>query len=243
MGSSTQTNKESASSEEQEQVVVARVLSNFRPKDENKPVKQRVQNQARRRVVSVFKDNSSSSSPHNILQYQQWRSMDLLSDVFSIYPTQKQSQQQSCFSNLLPPLTASKILPPTSGENKPSLHSFNKPIMPVQVRSRSQVKMQEIPPPLEEHQKDEEEWLNGKSVVTEKLNEDCDNSSCLFRQKPTYQLPFPLPQAGKLNTPMSDYCSQQQTQIRTRPFRPLSSPVTAARTGTMSPASIPLPKI
>lgn len=234
LGSSS--NKETESSEEPEQGVVAKVLSNFRPKYENKSLKQRDQNQARRRVVSGYRDNSSGSSTHNTLQYRQWRSMDLLSDFSSIYPSQQQNQQQNCFSALLPPLTASKILPSTSRENKPSLYSSNRPI-PVQVRSRSQVKTQEVPPPLEEHQKDEEEWLGGKSDITEKSIEKdpSANSSCVFTPNPTHQRPFPLPHAGNLNTPMSDY-SSRQAQIRTKPFRP-PTPI-----GTITPSAIPLPR-
>ncbi|XP_043724155.1 double-stranded RNA-binding protein 3-like [Telopea speciosissima] len=209
--SSSHTKKDGDSSEEQEEVVVTRILSNYRPKDENKSLKQRDQNQARRRLVSSHGENniSSSSSCHNTLKYQQWRSMDLISDFSSIYPTQTQNQNQNCFSKILPPTTSVR-------ENKPSLHSSNRAI-PVQVRSRAQVNIQEIPPPLEEHQKDEDEWLNGKSEGTD---------------KPAYLRPFPL----------THYCSQR-TQMRTSSLGSVSTPIAAAPTGNPTRAALPLPNI
>ena len=86
------TNKESESNEEQEQAFVARVLSNFRPKDGNKPFRQKDQQQLRRRVTLGYKENSSASSG-NTLHYQQSRCLDLLSDVSSVYPAQPHRQQ------------------------------------------------------------------------------------------------------------------------------------------------------
>ncbi|KAJ8649224.1 hypothetical protein MRB53_002247 [Persea americana] len=85
-------NKESESNEEREQAVVARVLSNFRPKDGNKPFRQKDQQQLRRRVTLGYKENSSASSA-NTLHYQQSRCLDLLSDVSSVYPAQPHGQQ------------------------------------------------------------------------------------------------------------------------------------------------------
>ena len=86
------TNKESESNEEREQAVVARVLSNFRPKDGNKPFRQKDQQQLRRRVTLGYKENSSASSA-NTLHHQQSRCLDLLSDVSSVYPAQPHRQQ------------------------------------------------------------------------------------------------------------------------------------------------------
>jgi hypothetical protein len=159
------TNKEADTTEEQDQTAVARVLSNFRPKDECKQVR-RDQNQAKRRMVRTHRDiscgSSSSTSSNHIQQRQQWRLMDLLMDFVPEGPSKKQNS----FVSLLPPLpprTASKILPPTLP---------NRPI-PVKVRGRSQI----ITPPLEDHQKDEEEWLGGKK-------EGPSNSSSIYKQFP-----------------------------------------------------------
>ncbi|KAJ4973347.1 hypothetical protein NE237_006521 [Protea cynaroides] len=223
LGSSSQTNKDSEGSEEHEQVVVARVLSNFRSKDENKTARQKDQSQSRRRVVPCCRDNNngSSSSCHNTLQYQQWRSMEL-TDFSSIYPTQRQNQNQKCYSALFPPPTASKILQTMFiRENKASPYPSN----------RSQVNIQ-VPPPLEEHQKDEEEWLNVKSENTEKPIEkgpNHDSSSRVFRQRPSYQRPFPL-----------THCCGQRSQMRTSTFGPVA-PIAAApmETGTRAAPSLP----
>ncbi|XP_043706398.1 double-stranded RNA-binding protein 3-like [Telopea speciosissima] len=207
LGSSSQTNRDSEGSEEQEQVVVTRVLSDFKPKDENKTARHRDQSQSRRRVVPSYRDNNngSSSSCHDtILQYQQWRSMDLLSDFTSIYPNQRQNQNQNqnqnCYSVLFPLPTASKILKPNSTreKNKASPYPSNRAILP----------------PLEEHQKDEDESLNVKSESTEKPIEK------VLRQSPSYQRPFPL----------THYCGQR-TQMRTTTtttFGPVSAPIAAA---------------
>ncbi|XP_042485295.1 double-stranded RNA-binding protein 3-like isoform X2 [Macadamia integrifolia] len=218
LGSSSQTNKDNESSEEQEQVIVARILSNYKPKDENKTLKQRDQNHERRRVVLSHGDNniSSTSSCHNnTLKYQQWRLMDLYSDLSSIYPTQTQNQSQNSFSAPLPPPIISKILPTSARESKPSLDSSNRAIT-VQVRNGSKVNIQEIRPPLEEHQKDEEEWLNGKSNVTEEQIEKDAKSGCVFKQTPGYQWPFPL-----------THYRNQRTQMRTSNLGPVSTPIAA----------------
>ncbi|KAF8398770.1 hypothetical protein HHK36_014628 [Tetracentron sinense] len=177
-------------------------------------------------MMSGYRDNSTGSSSHNTMQYRQWRHMNLLSDFSSVCPTQPQNQQQSCFSALLPPPplpTASKILPPTSSNMSIS----------AQFRSKSQVQIQEILPPFEEHQKDEE-CLDGKSDIIKKpIEKDPkSNSSSLFGPNPTYR-PLELSNTGRLNVPLPDH-SIQQTQIRSRPSRsPSSSSATA----------IPLPRI
>ncbi|KAF8390698.1 hypothetical protein HHK36_025225 [Tetracentron sinense] len=240
---SSQSNRETESSEEQDRVVVARVLSNYRPKDENKLVRLRDQNQARRRMVLGYRDNSTGSSSHNSPQYQQWRYMNLLSNFSSVHPTQSQNQKHSSFLALLPPPPlpkASKILPPTSSRNNsPSLYSSNMPI-PVQVRAESQVKIQEILPPLEEHQKDDEQCLNGKSDIIEK-DPNNSNSSSAFR--PKHYRSLLLPYTGRFNTPVPDH-STQQTQTRCRPFRPPTPFSTAiAPSRTMASEAIPLPKV
>ncbi|XP_077227623.1 double-stranded RNA-binding protein 2-like [Tasmannia lanceolata] len=245
-------NKEIEINEEQEQVVVARVLSNLRPKDENRKARQKDHNQVRRRMM-FYRDNSLSNP--NTLQYQQWRSLDLLSDVSSVHPTQQRHHQSSF---LAPPPTGSKILPPmpifqqstntpqdpSLSRDNPSLYSSNRPI-PVQIRGKSQVKIQEIPPPLDEHQKDEDEWLYGKSDITEKANKKDPNNaktSSVFSFNSTHPMPlFPMYKTANPNTPISDH-NTQQTQIRTSPFRPSHFPQTALPPmGTM--LEIPHPRM
>ncbi|OVA20933.1 Double-stranded RNA-binding domain [Macleaya cordata] len=104
LGSSSQTSKETESNEEQEQVVVARVLPKFSPKDETKPGKQRNLNQARKRMVPGYRDNNNRcGSSQNSLLYPQWRSMGLLSDFYPV-SGQNQNQQQSRILGPLPPL-------------------------------------------------------------------------------------------------------------------------------------------
>jgi len=57
------TNKEADAGEDQDQTAVARVLSDFRPKDEGKQVRRRDQNQAKRRMVrTTHRDVSCGSS-------------------------------------------------------------------------------------------------------------------------------------------------------------------------------------
>ncbi|KAJ6754521.1 DOUBLE-STRANDED RNA-BINDING PROTEIN 6 [Salix purpurea] len=149
--------KEVDTREEQDQAVVARVLSNFRSKDEGKYARKRDHNQARRRMVRGHKDSSgasSSSTSNNLLLYPHRRLLDLILDSTSDGSIQ---MQKSSFMSLLPPpppRTSSKILPPPSLVDNPSLYSSNRPL-PVQVKGKSQVHV-----PLEkEHLKDEEEWL------------------------------------------------------------------------------------
>jgi hypothetical protein len=213
------TSKEAVSREEQDQAVVARVLSNFRPKDEYKQARRRDQNQAKRRMLRTHRDfscgSSSTSSNQNQIQHQQWRLFDLLLDSVS----EGSSQIQNSFVSLLPPpppRTASKILPPTSPRDILSPYSSNRCI-PVQVRGRSQII---TPPILEEHQRDEEEWLGGKSDIIKKPieKEGSSNSSSNF----VYGASSIYRQfTGKLNTSMLDSTTQQheqQSHIKTRPL-------------------------
>ncbi|OMO99406.1 Double-stranded RNA-binding protein [Corchorus olitorius] len=173
------TNKESDNKEDQDQAVVSRVLSSFKPKDvetRQQQFRRRDFNfnhhQAKRRMVKGNRDISSPSSSSsssstsgngNSLFHQQWRLMDLLMD--SGMDGSSSTQKQNSFVSLLPPpppRTASKILPPS-----------NRPI-PVQIRGKTEVKLPPPPPPpppppavLEEHLKDEEEWLGVKSIEKE----------------------------------------------------------------------------
>ncbi|GLT27193.1 hypothetical protein SLA2020_022100 [Shorea laevis] len=151
------TNKEGDNHEEQDQAAVARVLSCFKPKDENKQVRRRDHhNQARRRMV---KNGPSTSS--NALLHQQWRLMDLLMDPAMDGSTQRQNS----FVSLLPPpppRRASKILPPTTSETK----------------------IQNIPsPPVEEHLKNEGECSNTRNSVSSNSVYGA-NSNSLFKPGP-----------------------------------------------------------
>ncbi|KAM5582070.1 double-stranded RNA-binding protein 5 [Rosa sericea] len=192
---SLMTNKEGESSgdqEQQEQAVVTRLLSNFRlsnKEDHSRQLRRRSdhQTQARRRTVRgahnhshSYRDNNASTSTNSLVQnLQHWRLIDdLLTDL--VPRVSSNSHKQSSFASLLPPpppRTESKILPPTATLNKSDNSSYyNRPI-PVQMRgsSRSQV----VPPPLEEHQKDEEEWLGTKSdsLISKRPNTEKEGHS------------------------------------------------------------------
>lgn len=243
LGSLSQTNRETESIEEQEQVVVSRVLSNFRPKDGNRASRQKDQQQVRRRLMLGYKEINSASSSKT-LQQKQWRCLDLLSDSSSVCPSQLCHRQQSCFLTLPP--TGSRIFPPhpifqqsgvhsqessSTKDNHPSLYSSNRSI-PVQVRSRFQDKMQEIPPPLEEHLKDEEEWLSGRSDFREKpidKEPNCANKSSAFNPNNNCHIPFSMPRTPNLNT---------QTQLRTGAVRH-SSPLSPVAPSIPTMPTIP----
>lgn len=211
-------NREADISEEQDPAVVARVLSNFSPKDECKHTRRRDQNQTKRRMVRAHRDISwgSSSSSSNHMLKQPWRLMDLFMDSVP----EGSLKKQNCFVSLLPPpppRTASKILPPTSPRDSPSPYPSNRSI-PVRVRGRSQI----IAPPIEEHQRDEEEWLGGKSGVikmpaetegpSNSSSSSVDGASSIYRQ-------FPLSCMGKMAAIMLDNnAEREQSHITTRPF-------------------------
>ncbi|KAF9607321.1 hypothetical protein IFM89_033909 [Coptis chinensis] len=202
VGSTSQTKKETESSEEQEHLVVARVLSKFSAKRENRTLRHRNQSQVRKRLIL----------DHRVLQHQQWRTMGLSSDSSSSCSIQQRTA-------LLPRAlsTSSKILPPSSStdeSNYSSLCSPNKGI-PVQVKSNSLAMKQDIAPPLEEHQKDEDEWLCKKAIITEKpTGKDPNNANpnSVFRQQPKYLSPF-----------NSSFLDHTQQNIHPRPYRPATS--------------------
>ncbi|KAF6147252.1 hypothetical protein GIB67_031095 [Kingdonia uniflora] len=174
---SSETDKEPHSSEEQEQAIVVRVLSSFRPKDVKKPLRQTDQSNTRRRTLLGYEYSYQSSSPANS-KYQHWRSTRRLPDFSPVYPSQPQQPQTQ--NHFFAPPTASKILPQTSNMS-----------IPVQMRTLPKVQPREIQPTLlEEHLKDEEEWLNGtlyaKKILIEP-NTKNENSSFVCRPKPVYQ--------------------------------------------------------
>ncbi|KAF3786277.1 Double-stranded RNA-binding protein 5 [Nymphaea thermarum] len=255
-----QISKESDNGEEQEQVIVARALSSLRPKDEtNKAVRQREhqQNLARKRMMMNYKDKYLIHSQTS-LQCQQWGSPDLLSE--QSYATQQQpQQQQGVFVSISAPRACSKLLPPvniyhhqqqkpkespsqSSGSvcskeaaPPPSLALNQTRAIPVQIRSKPQVRAEEVPPPIEEHQRDEEEWLNGRKTeqhVPSKAIEKEANPSCTsnaFRPKPNFSKPFlPLNLQPEQNT--------EPTLIRSlKNFRVPAPPPMAHRSPILPP--------
>ncbi|KAJ6314916.1 hypothetical protein OIU78_018410 [Salix suchowensis] len=235
--------KEVDTREEQDQAVVARVLSNFRSKDEGKYARKRDHNQARRRMVRGHKDSSgasSSSTSNNLLLYPHRRLLDLILDSTSDGSIQ---MQKSSFMSLLPPpppRTSSKILPPPSLVDNPSLYSSNRPL-PVQVKGKSQVHV-----PLEkEHLKDEEEWLGTKPDVIKKHfeKESASNSSSsnLYGSSSIYR-PFPFSNAGKPVTSLLDSTSQHEsTHISSRVFGS-TNPSTMASISINTPSSTRIPR-
>lgn len=154
------------------------------------------QNQTRRRMVRghSHRDNGSNYS----LQYQQWRSLDLLLDSASEILTQKQSILASLLSPSLPK-TTSKLLPSASSGDVPLLSSTTRP-NPIQVQ------IQEVSPQFEENKRDAKEWISRKLDVIESSLADSSYS------------PIPL----KLSSPVSsmfDHNTQNdQTHIRNRLF-------------------------
>lgn len=235
------TNKDADNREEQDQAIVARVLSNFRAKDDNRNARRTDQNQARRRIVRSHRDNSSASSSTsgNSLQYQHWRLLDLLMDSALDVSTQKQKS----FVSLLPPpppRATSKILPPTAhSENHPSLYPSNSPL-PIQVRPNSQVTPLAT---LEENQKDEEEWLRMKQDIikksTEKEGSSCPNSNnILYGAKSSIYKPlFPQLDTSKLKTAEING-NRYFRSLNPSPITPTPSRAKSMYTGGFNPQRI-----
>ena len=227
LGPLSHSSKEVDSREEQDQVVVARVLSNFRSKDESRPIRRRDQNQARRRMVRGHSGSGSgsSSTPNTSQQFQHWRSIDLLLDSISEGGSSTQTQNQNCFVSLLPPpphRTASKILPTISPRDTSSLYPSTRPI----AIGRSSPLLLE-----EHHQKDKEEWLDGKS-------KECPsnpNASRIYGVASSIYRPFPPPLPNN-SMPDSPHQPHEQTHIKNNPFgNPLPSAI-------KSPAGIHMPR-
>lgn len=166
-------------------------------------------------MVRGYRDNcsaSSSSTSNYSLQYQHWRLMDLLLDS----ALEGSSQKQNSFVSLLPPpppRTTSKILPPPSPRDNPSPHPSNRPV-PMQVRGKSLLKMQEIPVPLDEHQKDEEDWLGVKlDIIKKPIEKECasnSNSYSVYGSSSIYR-PFPLSNTAKPGTSLLDNITQHDS--------------------------------
>ncbi|XP_021895615.1 double-stranded RNA-binding protein 3 isoform X2 [Carica papaya] len=185
------TNKEVA--EEQDQAVVAKVLSSFKPKVESRQVKRRDNVQAKRRLIRSSATSSSSSSSSSIstysssspLPYQKRSLLDLLMNSSLDLSTQKRHS----FVSLLPPPpppTTSKILPPPNSSTYPLANRLA-PLLQAQVKS-SQVQKtfhENSASVLEEHQRDEEEWLSLSSPSSSSTSSMY--RSCSWSEKITTQ--------------------------------------------------------
>ncbi|XP_031271547.1 double-stranded RNA-binding protein 3-like isoform X1 [Pistacia vera] len=187
------TNKDLEIREEQDQAIVARVLSSFRTKYENRNARRRDQNQARRRMFRGPRENVASSSTSSLL-HQQWRLLDLLMDSSGLDGSTS-TQKQNSFVSLLPPpppRSTSKILPPTSHT---LAYPSNRPI-PQQVKGNSI---------MEEHQRNEEEWLGGKQDIIkkhiDKEGSSNSNSSHVYGTSSLYKR-FRQPSTSKFNSSM-----------------------------------------
>lgn len=129
--------------EDQDQAIVARVLSDLRPKDENKFGGKRDQNQARRRMVrghSAYYPTSTvaattTAATSSSTTASTWSLLDLLLES---------KQKNKSFVSFLPPpppRTTSKILPSSSSSSSPnnptqlpSVYSSNKPFSQSDIR-------------------------------------------------------------------------------------------------------------
>ncbi|CAK9175150.1 unnamed protein product [Ilex paraguariensis] len=214
------TSKETDNHDQQEQVIVARVLSNLEPKYEGKTAWRKDQNQARRTMLKCHRDNRSINPP----QYQDWKFMDLLMDS----ALEVSSQKQNSFASLLPspPRRTNSNILPTSSSHNPTLHqSITTMPSPLKVMGRSQVKRQDVATPVDEHQKDEDEWLYGKLEVNkkpiEKEGPSKSISSAAYEANHIICRPFAVPNTGKFNTSVPNRSPQnEKTHIGTRPFGP-----------------------
>lgn len=178
----SQTSKITSKGEELDQTNMAKVPSNSGPKDESRTIRRRNQNQAAGRRMQGSLTHIDTAGSSNSLQYQQKKLLDLLLDSA---PLESLTPNKSSFVSLLPPLpprTTSIILPQKSSK---SLYPY----------------------PLDEHQRDEDEWLNGKSepikppTETEGKGPNKSTSSLFHGENPPmYGRPFSLSNTGKLKS-------------------------------------------
>lgn len=150
--------------EEQEQVV--RYLYNLKPKEENKQARQREhfcqqqQQKQKKKLVGFNDGTSSAASPHRSLRFQQrWRSLEPLSDLSLIHPSQQ--QQKNCSFSAPALSTGPKVMssllftlnsPVSSQEpfsskgtiNSPIFHPASRPIPSIFGNGSSQPRSQEI---------------------------------------------------------------------------------------------------
>ncbi|KAK6928568.1 Double-stranded RNA-binding domain [Dillenia turbinata] len=206
LGSGSLPNRVTDGREEQDQAIVARVLSNFRSKDEIKPS----------RGKRIIKGGGASSFNNSLLQYQKWKSMD--HQLMETLP-EGQTQKQNSFLSLLPPpppRTVSKILPPpvpTPTTSRDSTPLFKPPLQEQQVLgAKSQVNLQDLMHYLlEEIQRGKEKWLKGKWEITKNPNE-----KEISNLNSSLSSPFPL--SNRNTTSLPDERSDPQIQISNGPY-------------------------
>ncbi|PIN01704.1 hypothetical protein CDL12_25790 [Handroanthus impetiginosus] len=179
--------KEREQREDQDHVTVAKVLSTLGRKNGSRVFRRWDHYKPRGRLQKPHKDKNPNNNP---AQQGLWK----FTHPFSDPALETCRQNQNSFLSLLPPpppRTMSKILPPNLSKDYP-------PLSQVQMAGNSQVKVQETPPKLDEHQRDDQEWINKISEAIKKKPievEGCSNvsssSSVLYGGKPVYN-PFPL---------------------------------------------------
>ncbi|CAN6469386.1 unnamed protein product [Victoria cruziana] len=163
----------SESSEEQEQVTIARVLASLRPPDGNKQPSQHDSQRGRRKPISSPREKNPSV-PLSLypLHYQRWTYALFAPEVarFQLW----QQQQQTRYLALPPPVPnpgvlpfVQSVFPSNEAHFFPSVeqdagpcasspfYSTTSPI-PVHARSRSQVTIRELP---DESQVEDQQWI------------------------------------------------------------------------------------
>ncbi|XXG41667.1 hypothetical protein AAC387_Pa01g2088 [Persea americana] len=156
-----------------------------------------------------------------------WSSLKRSPNFVSVSHTNKESESNEEQEQAFVARCSGSLQEPSSTEDNPSVYPSNRTI-PVQVKRKSQDKMREVPPPLEEHQKDEEEWLGGKSDVGEEPIEKgpyMTNLGSALRPSSSNHRPVPISRTPNLNN---------QTQFRTMCSRPTSISLVPGPIQTMS---------
>ncbi|KAK4392842.1 Double-stranded RNA-binding protein 3 [Sesamum angolense] len=210
LGSLTQTSKETEQREDQDHVIVARVLSTLGRRDESRVIRRRDQYQPRGRMQRPHRDNNPNTTTS--AQQRQWDFMDPFLD-----PSLESCRQKpNSFLSLLPPpppRTMSRIFPPILSKGCPPLHQSNTSLGPLQVMGSSQAKIQETPAPLfEEHQRDDLEWINKISEAIKKKPVEMESggshsSSIFYGGKAVYN-PFTVSSCRNLNFPLPDQAAE-----------------------------------
>ncbi|KAI3463136.1 hypothetical protein Pfo_019799 [Paulownia fortunei] len=166
--------KETEQCEDQDHVTVTRVISAIGRREEGRLISRRDQYVPTRRIQRPHRDNNPNSSA----QQQLWKSMDLFFNSSLESGRHKQKSFLSLLSST-PHRTMPKIFPP---KDCPPLHHSKTSLAPVQLTGNSQVKVQEIPPHLDEHQRDGDVWITKISEAIRKPTqvEGSSNSTSLF---------------------------------------------------------------
>ncbi|KAL0344167.1 UNVERIFIED_CONTAM: Double-stranded RNA-binding protein 3 [Sesamum angustifolium] len=209
LGSLTQTSKETEQREDQDHVIVARVLSTLGRREESRVIRRRDQYQPRGRMQRPHRDNNLNTTS---AQQRPWDFMDPFLD-----PSLESCRQKpNSFLSLLPPpppRTMSRIFPPILSKECPPLHQSNTSPGPLQVMGSSQAKIQETPAPLfDEHQRDDLEWINKISEAIKKKPVEMESggshsSSIFYGGKAVYN-PFTVSSCRNLNFALPDQAAE-----------------------------------